>query len=475
MQQIAQQAINKTLIQDHKESDIFNPAPERWLYRTKPGLSKDVVEEISYQKCEPLWMRQKRLNAFEIFESKKMPSWGPDLSKLNFDNITFYIKPEDVQYNSWDKVPSDIKSVYDALGIPEAEKKMLAGVVGQYESEGFYNKLKTEWEEKGVIFCDTDTALKKYPDLLKEYFMTKCVPIHDHKFAALHGAVWSGGSFLYVPKGVIVDLPLQTYFRMNAKNYGQFEHTLIIVEPGASVQYIEACTAPRYNSASLHSAVVEIFVKEGAKARYTTMQNWSTDVYNLNTKRAIVEKNGVMEWVGGSLGSSVTMLYPASWLIGENAKASHLNIAIAGENQHKDTGAKVVHGAPNTSSTILSKSISFGGGRTTYRGLVKINKGAKSSRTHVQCDALILDAKSRSDTIPYMEIYEDDTSVAHEARVGRISDEQMFYLKSRGLSENDALALIVNGFIDPIANELPLEYAVELNRLIAMELEGKVG
>lgn len=466
--------INQILTQTN-HADILNSAPERWIHRVKTGLSKEIIEEISYQKNEPSWMRDKRLKAFEIFESKKMPTWGPDLSRLNFNNITFYIKPEDKRYNTWEEVPEDIKNVYTALGIPEAEKKSLAGVVGQYESEGFYNKLKKEWEKKGVIFCDTDTALKQYPELIKEYFMTRCVPIHDHKFAALHGAVWSGGSFVYVPKNVTIDLPLQTYFRMNAKNYGQFEHTLIVAEPGSSVHYIEACTAPRYNSTSLHSAVVEIFVKEGAKVRYTTMQNWSTDVYNLNTKRALIEKNGIVEWVGGSLGSSVTMLYPASWLIGEGAKASHLNIAIAGKNQHKDTGAKVIHGAANTSSVILSKSISFNGGRASYRGLVKVNKGAKSSKTHVQCDALILDKQSRSDTIPYMEIYEDDTSVAHEARVGRISDEQIFYLQSRGISENDALALIVNGFIEPIVNELPLEYAVELNRLIALELEGKIG
>ncbi len=457
------------------QNNIFIPQQERWVYRSPQGLSKSVVEEISYQKNEPTWMRKKRLKSLEIFNSKPMPTWGPDLSQLNLDNITFYIKPQNDQYNNWSEVPTDIKNVYETLGIPQAEQKFLAGVIGQYESESFYNKLQEKWEKDGVIFCDTDTALQKYPDLVKEYFMTRCVPIYDHKFAALHGAVWSGGTFLYIPKNVKIDLPLQTYFRMNAKNSGQFEHTIIIAEPGSSVHYIEACTAPQYSTASLHSAVVEIFVKENAYVHYTSIQNWSTNVYNLNTKRSIVETNGTMEWTGGSLGSHTTMLYPASWLVGKGSRAKHMNIAIATTNQHKDTGAKVIHGAPYTNSQVISKSIGLNNGRTTYRGLIKMTPQSYGSKNHVQCDALMLSDQARSDTIPYMEIYNDKTSICHEARVSKISDEQLFYLQSRGLNHQEALGLIVNGFIEPIVNELPLEYAVELNRLINMEMSGCIG
>ncbi len=448
---------------------------ERSVVRPEKGLNRKVVELISKEKNEPEWMREKRLTAYEIFKQKKMPTWGADLSKLDFDEITFYLKSDYGKYESWKDVPEDVKTTFERLGIPQAERKFLAGVVGQYESEGFYQNLMEKYSKQGVIFCDTDTAVAKYPEILKEYFMTRCVSIADHKFASLHGAVWSGGSFVYVPAGVKVDLPLQTYFRMNAKNYGQFEHTLIIAEEGSDVHYIEGCTAPKYSSTSMHSAVVEIFVKKNAHVRYTTIQNWSTDVYNLNTKRAIVEEGGFMEWVGGSLGSGVTMLYPASMLIGRGARADHLNIAVGGPGQYKDTGAKVFHGAPDTTSTVVSKSISFGGGKTVYRGLLKIAKGAINSKAHVQCDALIIDDKSKSDTIPTMEIFEDQVSVGHEATVGRISEEMLFYLQSRGLTESEAMAMVVRGFVEPVVRKLPLEYAVELNRLIELEMEGSIG
>ena len=450
-------------------------SPERWVHRTQKGISKKIVEEISYLKGEPDWMREKRLLAYRFFKEKKIPTWGVDLSELNFDDITFFIRPGERQYKNWDEVPADIKGVYDQLGIPQAEQKFLAGLVGQYESEGFYVKLKDQWEKQGVIFTDTDTAVKKYPDLVKEYFMTRCVPIADHAFAALHGAVWSGGSFVYVPAGVAVALPLQAYFRMNAPQSGQFEHTLIIAEEGASVHYIESCTAPKYSTDSLHSAVVEIFVKKNASVRYTTIQNWSKNVYNLNTKRAIVEQDGKMEWVGGSLGSKRTMLYPMSLLTGKGASARHLNIAVSARGQWKDTGAKVVHGAPYTNSRVISKSVSLGGGRSSYRGLLKIAKGAHGSKAHVQCDALLLDPHSQSDTYPYMEIYEDDVAIMHEATVNRVTDAQLFYLRSRGLTEEQAFDLILSGFLDPISRELPLDYALELNRMIRLEMIGSVG
>lgn len=450
-------------------------SPERWVARTPRGLTRATVEEISALKNEPDWMRKKRLQSFDIFLSKQMPTWGVDLSELRLDDISFFIRPQEKQFSSWDQVPDDIKSVYNKLGIPQAEQKMLAGLVGQYESEGFYAKLREAWEKKGVIFTDTDTAVKKYPDLIKEYFMTRCVPIADHKFAALHGAVWSGGSFVYVPKGVTVDMPLQTYFRMNAPQSGQFEHTIIIADEGAAVHYIESCTAPRYSTDSLHSAVVEIFAKRGAKVKYTTIQNWSKNVYNLNTKRALVYEDASVEWVGGSLGSKATMLYPCSWLLGKGASARHLNIASATAGQWKDTGAKVIHGAPYTSSRVISKSIAMAGGRSSYRGLLKIVQGAYGSKAHVQCDALLLDDAAQSDTYPSMYIYEDDVSVMHEATVNRVTDEQLFYLRSRGLTEDQSLDLIISGFLDPIAKELPLDYALELNRLIRMEMTGSVG
>lgn len=450
-------------------------SPERWISRTGKGISEKVVEEISWLKNEPSWMREKRLAAYKIFVQKSIPTWGVDLSGLNFADITFFIRPEDRKFKTWDEVPEDIKSVYNLLGLPQAEQKILAGLVGQYESEGFYVKLKEQWEKLGVIFTDTDTAVQKYPDLVKAYFMTRCVPIADHKFAALHGAVWSGGSFVYVPKGVKVTMPLQTYFRMNAPQSGQFEHTIIIAEEGSSVHYIESCTAPKYSTDSLHSAVVEIFVKPGANARYTTIQNWSKNVYNLNTKRALVEEDGKMEWIGGSLGSKVTMLYPMSVLLGKGASARHLNIAVAGSGQWKDTGAKVIHGAPYTSSRVISKSISLGGGRSSYRGLLKVAKGASGSKSHVRCDAMLVDEISQSDTYPYVEVYEDDVSLMHEATVNRITDEQLFYLRSRGFNQDQAFDLMLSGFLDPISRELPLDFALELNQLIRLEISGSIG
>ncbi len=449
--------------------------PDRSTYRSKAGLDRRLIEDMSAHKNEPKWMRDFRLKSFEIFESKPVPTWGPDLSGIDFQALTYYIRPTDKIAPTWDDLPAEMKETFTKLKIPEAEQKMLAGVVAMYDSETVYKSLQRPWEDQGVIFMDMDSAVQEHPDLVREYFMTKCVPRHDNKFSALHGAVWSGGSFLYVPAGVKVQMPLQTYFRMNASGQGQFEHTLIIAEPGAEVHYIEGCTAPLYSNASLHSAVVEIFVKEGARTRYTTVQNWSKNVYNLNTKRAIVEKDAHHEWVGGSLGSGVTMLYPASWLVGKGASCEHLNIALAVGKVDKDTGAKVIHGAPFTKSRVVAKSISKGGGRGAYRGLLKVIKGAHGSISNVQCDALIMDADSVSDTLPYIEINESDVTISHEATVGRIGQEQLFYLMSRGLSEQEAINIIVSGFLEPVVKELPLEYAVELNRLIAMEMEGSVG
>ncbi|MDZ4296198.1 MAG: Fe-S cluster assembly protein SufB [Patescibacteria group bacterium] len=458
----------------HTNEAIYQAAPERLVFRTPKGLTRKIVEEISRQKNEPGWMREKRLKAFAIFEAKPMPQWGVDLSGLRFDDLTFYLRSDKEQFQSWEEVPEDIKKVYSLLKIPEAEQKWLAGFVGQYESEGFYAKLKKEWEAKGVIFCDTDTALQKYPELVKQYFMSRCVPIGDHKFAALHGAVWSGGSFVYIPAGVRVSMPLQTYFRMNARKSGQFEHTLIIAEEGSFVHYIESCTAPRYSADSLHSAVVEIFVKKNAHVRYTTIQNWSKDVYNLNTKRAIVYEGGTMEWVGGSMGSKRTMLYPCSVLLGRGARADHINIAVASKDQWKDTGAKVILAAPDTSANIISKSIAMHGGRSSYRGLVKINPGAKRARVFVRCDALMT-GDAQSDTYPYVEVYEQESAVAHEASCGRISEEALFYLRARGMTEKEAQAMIVRGFIEPVTAKLPMDYAVELNKLVELEMEGAIG
>ena len=448
---------------------------EKSVFRTARGLNHDVIDQISDQKNEPDWMRKFRHEALDIFLSKPMPSWGADLSGIDFDEITYYLKPmEGGTGKSWEDVPEDIKRTFDRLGIPEAERKFLAGVGAQYDSEVIYHSLRAEWEKLGVIFLDMDSGLREHEDLVREYFAT-IIPAADNKFAALNSAVWSGGSFVYVPKGVHVDIPLQAYFRINAQNMGQFERTLIIVEEGASMHYVEGCTAPIYSSNSLHSAVVEIIVKKGARCRYTTIQNWSTDVYNLVTKRAVAYEEASMEWVDGNIGSRLTMKYPSVYLMGRKAKGEVLSVAYAGKGQHQDAGAKMVHIAPETTSRITNKSVSKDGGKTTYRGLAKVAAGAVGAKVNVNCDALILDDRSASDTIPFIEIEEDRCTLAHEATVGRIGAEQLFYLMSRGLKESDAMSMIVLGFMEPFTRELPMEYAVELNRLIQMEMEGSVG
>src|ERR1700743_3661549 len=439
------------------------------------GLSEEVVRDISARKNEPEWMLENRLKGLKYFGRKPMPNWGSDLSGIDFDNIKYFVRSPEKQAESWDDLPADIKNTHDKLGIPEAEKqRRIAGVAAQYESEVVYHKIREDLEEKGVIFLDTDTALKEHPDLFREYYGT-AIPAGDNKFAALNTAVWSGGSFIYVPKGVHVDIPLQAYFRINTENMGQFERTLIIVDEDAYVHYVEGCTAPIYSSDSLHSAVVEIIVKKGARCRYTTIQNWSNNVYNLVTKRAKAEAGATMEWIDGNIGSKVTMKYPAVWLTGEHAKGEVLSIAFAGAGQHQDAGAKMLHLAPHTSSAIISKSVARGGGRTSYRGLVQVNKGAHHSASTVKCDALLVDDISRSDTYPYVDVREDDVSMGHEATVSKVSEDQLFYLMSRGLSEDEARAMIVRGFVEPIARELPMEYALELNRLIELQMEGAVG
>ncbi len=448
--------------------------PENYVFKSRRGLNRSVVEQISSMKNEPVWMREQRLRAHEIFLAKKMPKWGADLSTIDFDNIFYYIKPTDKQKTSWSDLPKDIKDTYDAIGIPEAEKNYLAGVTAQYESESVYHSFQKKWEDMGVIFLDMDTGLKKYPELVRQYF-GKSIPAADNKFAALNSAVWSGGSFIYVPPGVSVDIPLQAYFRINAANMGQFERTLIIVDEGAYVHYVEGCTAPVYTTDSLHSAVVEIFVKRGARCRYTTIQNWSSNVYNLVTKRAFVEEEGTMEWVDGNIGSKITMKYPSCYLVGRKARGEILSLAFAGAGQHQDAGGKLMFLAPETTGEIISKSVSAFGGRTSYRGLVKVIKNAEKVKCNVRCDALILDPQSRSDTYPTMQVDEDNVTIGHEASVSRIDAEKLFYLMSRGLNELEATSLIVNGFIEPIVKELPLEYAVELNRLIQLNMEGSVG
>ncbi len=448
--------------------------PEKYVFKARKGLGEDVVKEISAMKDEPEWMLKFRLRSYEIFKSKKQPMWGADLSRINYDNIYYYLKPTEKKVASWEELPKEIKDTYDAIGIPEAEKKYLGGVGAQYDSEVIYHSIKKEWEKKGVIFLDTDTALKKYPELFKEHF-ARAIPAADNKLAALNSAVWSGGSFIYVPKGVNVNIPLQAYFRINAANMGQFERTLIIVDEGAQVHYVEGCTAPIYTTDSLHAAVVEIFVKKGARCRYTTIQNWSKNVYNLVTKRAFVEEDAFMEWIDGNLGSQISMKYPSVFLRGKGARGEILSIAFAGAGQHQDVGGKAIHLAPNTSSQIISKSISKDGGRSSYRGLLKVIKGAKGVKANVRCDALILDDKSRSDTYPTIQIDEEDVQIGHEASVSKIGEDQLFYAMSRGMSENDATSMIVNGFIEPIVKELPLEYALELNRLIQLEMVGSVG
>ena len=439
------------------------------------GLSEEVVRDISARKNEPAWMLKNRLKGLSLFEKKPMPTWGADLSGIHFDTIKYFVRSTEKQAQSWEDLPEDIKNTYDRLGIPEAEKqRLVAGVAAQYESEVVYHKIREDLEEQGVIFLDTDTGLRAHPELFEKYFGT-VIPVGDNKFASLNTAVWSGGSFIYVPPGVNVEIPLQAYFRINTENMGQFERTLIIVDEGAYVHYVEGCTAPIYSSDSLHSAVVEIIVKKGARCRYTTIQNWSNNVYNLVTKRAVAESGATMEWVDGNIGSKVTMKYPGVWLVGEGAKGETLSIAFAGAGQHQDAGSKMVHAAPNTSSSIVSKSVARGGGRTSYRGLVQINEGAHGSRSTVKCDALLVDDVSRSDTYPYVDVREDDVSMGHEATVSKLSADQLFYLMSRGMTEDEAMAMIVRGFIEPIARELPMEYALELNRLIELQMEGAVG
>ncbi|MFL1376511.1 MULTISPECIES: Fe-S cluster assembly protein SufB [unclassified Nocardiopsis] len=439
------------------------------------GLNEEVVRDISAKKDEAEWMTKLRLKSLKLFDKKPMPNWGADLSKIDFDNIKYFVRSTEKQATSWEDLPEDIKNTYDRLGIPEAEKqRLVAGVAAQYESEVVYHQIREDLEEQGVIFLDTDTALKEHPELFQEYFGT-VIPAGDNKFAALNTAVWSGGSFIYVPKNVHVEIPLQAYFRINTENMGQFERTLIIVDEGAYVHYVEGCTAPIYKSDSLHSAVVEIIVKKNARCRYTTIQNWSNNVFNLVTKRAIAEEGATMEWIDGNIGSQVTMKYPAVYLMGEHAKGETLSIAFAGEGQHQDTGSKMVHCAPNTSSTIISKSVARGGGRASYRGLVQVQEGAHNAKSSVKCDALLIDTISRSDTYPYNDLREDDAELAHEATVSKVSEDQLFYLMSRGMDEDEAMAMIVRGFVEPIARELPMEYALELNRLIELQMEGAVG
>ena len=448
--------------------------PEEYFFKSGRGLNPEVVAMISEHKNEPEWMRERRLKALEYFRARPLPQWGGNLNEIDFENMYYYIRPTEKQATSWEDLPSDIKNTWDRLGIPEAEKKYLAGVGAQYESEVVYHKLKQELEDQGVLFLDMDSGLREHEELVKEYFGT-IIPANDNKFAALNSAVWSGGSFIYVPPGVKVEMPLQAYFRINAENMGQFERTLIIVDEGAYVHYVEGCTAPIYTTDSLHSAVVEIVVKEGGRCRYTTIQNWSQNVYNLVTKRAVAYENATMEWVDGNLGSKLTMKYPSIWLMGEGAHGEVLSIAFAGEGQHQDAGGKCVHVAPNTSSVITSKSISKDGGRASYRGLLEVAKGAHGSKSKVVCDALILDEDSRTDTYPYIRIDENKVDIGHEATVSKIGEEQLFYLMSRGLSEPEAAAMIVSGFVEPITKELPLEYAVEMNRLIQLQMEGSVG
>ena len=447
---------------------------EDYVFKAEQGLSEDIVRQISMMKGEPEWMLEYRLKAYHHFMNRPMPTWGADLSGINFNDIYYYIKPSSQQEDSWDDVPGYIKDTFNKLGIPEAEQKFLSGVAAQYESEVVYHNIKKELEEQGVIFLGMDDALAQYPELVKEYFGT-VIPFNDNKFAALNTSVWSGGSFIYVPPNVHVEMPLQAYFRINAKNVGQFERTLIIIDEGAYCHYVEGCTAPIYTSDSLHSAVVEIIVKKGGRCRYTTIQNWSNNVYNLVTKRAMAYQDATMEWVDGNLGSKVTMKYPAVYLMEEGAHGEILSIAFAGTGQHQDAGGKVVHVAPNTTSRIISKSISKAGGRSSYRGLLKIHEGATGSRSNVVCDALLLDEDSRSDTYPYIEIDEQDVTVGHEASVSKVGEEQLFYLMSRGVDEQMANTMIVNGFIEPLVKELPMEYAIEMNRLIQLQMEGSIG
>lgn len=467
------ETIQDLQLDEYKYDFVTDAEP---VYRARKGLSEEVVREISAYKEEPEWMLNSRLKALQVYESKPMPTWGGNLSELDavLDEIYFYVRPQDRMEHSWEDVPEEIKDTFEKLGIPEAERKVLAGVGAQYESEMVYHSLREEWEKQGVIFDSIEDGLKNHPDLFREYFGT-VIPTQDNKFAAMNAAVWSGGSFVYIPPGVHLDTPLQAYFRVNQERMGQFERTLIICDEGASAHYIEGCTAPVYSTESFHSGVIEIVVKKNARFRYTTIQNWSNNMYNLVTQRAVVHEGANMEWLDGNLGSKLTMKYPSCYLVGEGAHGEILSIAYSGDGQHQDTGGKVVHVAPHTTSSIISKSISKGHGRSTYRGLCKVHEGAHHARSNVECDALLINDTSRTDTYPYIEIEENDANVGHEASVSKIGEEQLFYLTSRGISEEEAMAMIVRGFIEPIAKELPLEYAVELNRLIELEMEGSVG
>ena len=467
------ETIQDLQLDEYKYDFVTDAEP---VYRARKGLSEEVVREISAYKEEPEWMLNSRLKALQVYKSKPMPTWGGNLSELDavLDEIYFYVRPQDRMEHSWEDVPEEIKDTFEKLGIPEAERKVLAGVGAQYESEMVYHSLREEWEKQGVIFDSIEDGLKNHPDLFREYFGT-VIPTQDNKFAAMNAAVWSGGSFVYIPPGVHLDTPLQAYFRVNQERMGQFERTLIICDEGASAHYIEGCTAPVYSTESFHSGVIEIVVKKNARFRYTTIQNWSNNMYNLVTQRAVVHEGANMEWLDGNLGSKLTMKYPSCYLVGEGAHGEILSIAYSGDGQHQDTGGKVVHVAPHTTSSIISKSISKGHGRSTYRGLCKVHEGAHHARSNVECDALLINDTSRTDTYPYIEIEENDANVGHEASVSKIGEEQLFYLTSRGISEEEAMAMIVRGFIDPIAIELPLEYAVELNRLIELEMEGSVG
>jgi Fe-S cluster assembly protein SufB len=469
---VAEKSRQETFERDSSKYDFKDP--EKYVYKAKKGISRDIVEEISAMKGEPRWMLEKRLESLEIFLSKPTPTWGGDLSGLKYEDMSYYIKPTEEEGRSWDEVPDRIKQTFEKLGIPEAERKFLAGAGAQYESEAVYHNLKEEWAKKGVIFMDSDSGLKEHPEIYQQYWGT-VVPANDNKFAALNTAFWSGGSFVYIPEGVSVDIPLQAYFRINSANMGQFERTLIIADKGSKVHYIEGCTAPTYSSRSLHSGVIEIIVKEGAQVRYTTLQNWATNLYNLVTQRSLVHQDASMEWVDANLGSHLTMKYPSCYLLGKGAKGEILSVSYAGSGQHQDTGGKVIHAAPYTTSRITSKSISKDGGRASYRGLVKVAKGAVGVKSNVMCDALLLDERSRSDTYPYIEIDEDHATVGHEATVGKVGEDQIFYLMSRGLSEADALSMIVLGFMEPFTRNLPMEYAVEFNRLIQLEMSGSVG
>jgi Fe-S cluster assembly protein SufB len=461
----------KDLTKDYKYG--FNDGDE-FVFRSERGLSPEVVADISRRKAEPAWMLEFRLKALEHFRQRPMPSWGADLSGIDFDDIYYYVRPAEEQGRSWDEVPEGIKRTFDRLGIPAAERKFLAGVSAQYESEVVYHSIREDLEKLGVLFCDCDTGLREHPEIFRKYFGT-VIPPNDNKFAALNSAVWSGGSFVYVPKGVRVEIPLQAYFRINTESMGQFERTLIIAEEGSFVHYIEGCTAPTYSKDSLHSAVVEIIAMPNSHVRYTTIQNWSNNVYNLVTKRAIAKEHSVVEWIDGNLGSKVTMKYPSIYLMGEGAHGEVLSVAFAGDGQHQDAGAKVIHVAPNTTSTIVSKSVSKGTGRTSYRGHLKVYPKAHNVRSSVRCDALLLDEQARSDTYPYMDVEAEDVQIGHEATVSKVGDEQLFYLQSRGITEAEATAMIVNGFIEPFVKELPMEYALELNRLISLQMEGSVG